>query len=61
MPDIARFARVSYGLFAHEGTFRIEVPSGEDFEATAAEFERVGCTVVREPQDRCLTVTCPKR
>lgn len=56
-----RFAQVSINLFAHEGTFRIEVPSGEDFDRIAYEFERVGCKVEREDHGRCLVVTPPRR
>ena len=54
-----RFAQISINLFAHEGTFRIEVPDGEDIERIAQEFERVGCGVERETHCRCLVVTTP--
>ncbi|RYG24997.1 hypothetical protein EON82_08755 [bacterium] len=54
-----RFAQVSINLFSHEGTFRIEVPNGEDFDRIACEFERVGCAVERERRGRCLVVTPP--
>jgi len=56
-----RFAQVSVNLFAHEGTFRIEVPNGEDLDRIAHEFERAGCAVDREPHGRCLVVTMPGR
>jgi hypothetical protein len=56
-----RFAQISINLFAHEGTFRIEVPNGEDIERIAQEFERVGCAVERETHYRCLVVTTPSR
>lgn len=52
-----RFAQISLSLFGHEGRFRIEVPSGEDFERTAEAFERAGAAVERQPLERCLVVT----
>ena len=56
-----RFAETSLALYAKEGTFATGVDDDVEMEAVARAFERLGCTVVREPLRFRVKVTAPPR
>lgn len=56
----SRFAEVTLELFAHEGSFPLVVPVGQDVETTARAFETLDCAVQVGPRDRWITVTAPQ-
>lgn len=55
-----QFARASLLDHAHQGTFTIDLPDGEDGEAVARAFEGLGCTVEPSPFDLALRITTPR-
>lgn len=55
-----RFAETSLALYAQEGTFATGVDDEQELETVAEAFERLGCTVVREPLRYRVQVTVPR-
>lgn len=55
-----RFAETSLALYANEGTFATGIEDDDEMEAVAEAFERLGCTVVREPLRFRVQVTVPR-
>ena len=60
LPNTAvRFAEASLALYAAEGTFSTGVEGDDEMEPVAQAFERLGCTVIREPLRFRVKVTAP--
>lgn len=58
-PD--RLAQAALRLFATESPFLFEVEDRSAVEETAQAFERLGCSVKREPHRYWLRITCPSK
>lgn len=54
------FAQASLLSHARQGTFTIDLPSGEDGEEVARAFEGLGCTVEPAPFELALRITAPR-